>query len=536
MLARKSHQPDGGRTKKSRGLRIGVIDLLADAAPRSLGERVYAGHFRRQFAGLMPQAISVWCRQAGHQVFYATYYGQAEPGSLVPEDIDLVFVSAYTKASALAYALARLFKRRGVTTVIGGPHAKSFPDDCLRFYDIVVADCDRQTVADIVQGHHAPGSTVSAAQPLRELPTIEERMPELYASHLSNGDRSLFTLIPLIASLGCPYRCNFCVDATNDYVSLSSERLRADLEFVSTRFPGQFIAFHDPNFGVRFDEVMAVMESFPPGRRSPYAIQASMSILKEPRMARLRDTNCVYIAPGVESWNDYSNKAGAGSRTGHDKWQRVVDQFRMMGRYIRGYQANFVFGTDVDKGYEPVRLTKAFMRELPGVWPGISIATPFGGTGLFEELRAAGRLLESMPFAFYYNPYLTFLPAHYDPVEYYEHLIDLFSTLIDPGLWARRLGSRNPWKVRLMHGVQAFGARNELREFRRIRRLLKNDRQFRAFHEGRDRRLPGLYQHRLRNWLGSYAELLSNEDLVPILTADSSNQAAAMHVGSVISG
>ncbi|MFN8643413.1 MAG: adenylate/guanylate cyclase domain-containing protein [Candidatus Binatia bacterium] len=50
-------------------------------------------------------------RQLGHQTSYATYYGQADPASLLPADLDAVFISTYTSASPLAYALARLYRR-----------------------------------------------------------------------------------------------------------------------------------------------------------------------------------------------------------------------------------------------------------------------------------------------------------------------------------------------------------------------------------------------------------------------------------------
>jgi len=39
-------------------------------------------------------------------------------------------------------------------------------------------------------------------------------------------------------------------------------------------------------------------------------MESSLSILKQSRLGRLKSTNCVYCAPGVESWADYSNKSG----------------------------------------------------------------------------------------------------------------------------------------------------------------------------------------------------------------------------------
>jgi tetratricopeptide (TPR) repeat protein len=130
-----------------RRLRVGILELLrADARPDGPA-RAHRHLIARQYASITPQAVSVWCRQLGHATFYATYYGQADPAALLPADLDVVFIATYTSASPLAYALARLYRRRRTLTVVGGPHAKAFPDDCARFFDVVVGDCDRAVIA-----------------------------------------------------------------------------------------------------------------------------------------------------------------------------------------------------------------------------------------------------------------------------------------------------------------------------------------------------------------------------------------------------
>jgi hypothetical protein len=126
-------------------MRIGILDLLSDTLLGGRAGRIYGIYFRKQFMAIMPQAVAVWCRALGHEVHYATYWGQADPLSLVPDDAAVVFISSYTQSSALAYALATALRRRGVLTVIGGPHARSFPTDCARFFDVVVKDCDPST-------------------------------------------------------------------------------------------------------------------------------------------------------------------------------------------------------------------------------------------------------------------------------------------------------------------------------------------------------------------------------------------------------
>lgn len=100
----------------------------------------------------------------------------------------------------------------------------------------------------------------------------------------------------------------------NSYVPLSGEALKEDLTFLSKNYPKVFVWFADPNFGVNFDDTLSVFEQIPESRRNPYMIESSLSVLKESRLNRLRDTNCVYVAPGVESWAAYSNKAGVGKK------------------------------------------------------------------------------------------------------------------------------------------------------------------------------------------------------------------------------
>ena len=500
-------------------LRIGVLDLLSDAAPQSLGESIYARHFRTQFTSITPQAVSVWCRRMGHEVTYAAYCGDRTPESLLPDEMDYLFVCAYTKAAPLAYALARRYGKEGVRTVLGGPHARSFPDDALRFFDWVVGDCDQQLVADLLDGQYPRSVACSSGRNLVDFPSVEERMPELERSSLRREGRTFWRSIPLLASVGCPYTCDFCVDWDSTYVRIEDDHLRRDLEYIADHHPDVVLGFHDPNFAIQFDATMRVLESIEPERRLPYVMESSLSVLKDDRLPRLRDTRCAYIAAGIESWQEYSGKAGAGRSNGPEKLHSVSQRFEKLRDHVYGFQGNFVLGTDADQGPEPAQLTKQFIREHPYVWPGINIPTPFGGTPLFDQLRSEGRLLETMPFLFYYNPYLVFRPKHYGVLEYYEMLDDVFREMNTAGAWARRLTNGTHWIVKAIHSVQAAGAWSERSEFRRIARLLRRDPDLLAFHEGERRELPAFYRRRFDQRLGRYADLLDEADRTPDLRA-----------------
>ena len=497
-------------------MRIGVLDILVDS-PRTWVNFAYRGVLKKQYASIAPQAVAVWSRQLGHQVAYAAYYGQRDPRRLLPDGLDLVFLATYTQSSALAYALAKLYRREGTLTVIGGPHAKSFPRDCLRFFDWVVLECDKALIGEILKGSFDRDSIVTSGRPLLDVPSVEERMPEIAVSAFAQGRPVWSSMVPLLSSVGCPYTCDFCVDWRNNYSLLPADRLEADLNYLSRRWPGVMIAYHDPNFGVKFDSVLSVMERVPTAARNPYIMESSLSLLKGPRLRRLKDTRCVYVAPGIESWQEYSDKAGVGNRVGRDKLEQLVAHFTELEAYVVGLQANFIFGSDVDRGEEPVELTKEFMRRLPFVWPTVNIPTPFGGTPLYDKYLAQGRILRTMPFSFYYTPYLVTTLENYNPSEYYEKLADMYSVMTSGRMMISRAFTDAPPALRMLHVLRSLAMKKFLAAFRRIRGMLRNDRHFRAFHEGRSGRLPDYYRHVYERKLGDYASLLSPAERTPEL-------------------
>lgn len=499
-------------------MRIGIIDILSDELSSTWGTKFYRFSFQKQYMSIMPQVIAVWCRQLGHKVHYCTFYGQKDPLRLLPDDLDVLFVASYTQASAMAYALAKVFRNRGTLTVIGGAHARSFPTDCLRFFDLVVRDCNKDLIDDILHGHYDPPAAITSGRPLTDFPSVEERMPEIKIASFYNGKPSLTSVVPMLSSIGCPYTCNFCVDWNSNYSMRSKEDLFRDLHYLSQNWPQLIIGYHDPNFAVRFDETMDVIEALPEGQRNPYAMESSLSILKENRLVRLKKTNCLYVAPGIESWVDYSNKSGVGRKQGQDKLDQVADHLKTLTHYVPGLQVNMLFGSDSDIGAAPVALTKELIRRVPEAWPTINIPCPFGGTPLYDQLYQEGRILRALPFCYYYTPYLTITIKHYDPLSYYSHLIDIHKTIIAKNmLWQRLCTPIRPF-IRLIHVLRHIGHKTGYyARLHRIHGMLASDARFRAFHEGRSDELPEFYHHLLERRLGRYAELLSHEDRRPVL-------------------
>ena len=92
-------QPAAARRNRRR--RIGILDL-ATKNPRNA---LYGRLMNANLASIMPQVLAVWCEEAGHEVHYACYTGGETLTELLPRDLDLVFIGAFTQAAQLAYSL-----------------------------------------------------------------------------------------------------------------------------------------------------------------------------------------------------------------------------------------------------------------------------------------------------------------------------------------------------------------------------------------------------------------------------------------------
>src|SRR5262249_14296098 len=148
--------------------------LVARGPSRSL----FLQFMGANLASIMPQVVGVWCRQEGHDVNLVCYTGAGDPLRILPDNLDIVFLGAFTEAAQTAYALSNFFRSRGAVTVLGGPHARCYPQDAARYFDYVLGFVDRAVVCDVLQDHapHRPvGQLVSAGQQPHTLPGLRER-------------------------------------------------------------------------------------------------------------------------------------------------------------------------------------------------------------------------------------------------------------------------------------------------------------------------------------------------------------------------
>src|SRR5216117_1236576 len=227
-------------------------------------------------ASIMPQVVGVWCEAEGHQVTFVCYTGFENLLKELPADVDLVFIGAFTEAALLAYSLSNLFRSRGAVTVLGGPHARCYPEDARKYFDYVLGFTDQTVIRDVLAEcapHRPLGEHRTAPRQPVTLPGVRERWrfiePTLRKA-------PLIKMVPMLGSLGCPYTCSFCIDSVVPYQPLDLQQLRDDLRFVLTKFKRPLVGWHDPNFGVRFDDFLGAIEEAAPAGSVDFIAESSL--------------------------------------------------------------------------------------------------------------------------------------------------------------------------------------------------------------------------------------------------------------------
>ncbi len=484
-----------------RALRIGVIDLVTKDATPSLYGRV----MNANLASIMPQVVATWCEAEGHDVTFFCYTGSENVMEDLPERCDLVFIGAFTQAAQFAYALSALYRSKGAVTVLGGPHARCYPQDAQKYFDYVTGFTDLEVIRDILADaspHRPMGRHLAASRQPEQLPGVRERW-KFVEQTLEKAP--LIKIVPMLASLGCPYTCSFCIDSVVPYQPLDMQVLQDDLRFLLTKYKRPRVGWHDPNFGIRFDECMDAIEAAVPKGRIDFIAETSLALLAESHLVRLQANGFKAILPGIESWYDMGNKSKTGKRQGMEKVELVSDHINLIQRHIAYIQTNFVLGLDGDRGSEPFELTKRFVDLAPGAFPAYSLLSAFGQAApLNLEYQKENRVL---PFPFHFlnnNHAMNVKPAHYTWPEFYDNVIDLTAYTFSWRAIGRRFQATHETIPKWMNTLRAMSSEGfgRLRYYKEIRNRLDTDRPLRAYFEGETQELPQFFVDRMRKDLG----------------------------------
>jgi len=487
-----------GKGTRVKRLKITIIDLVSNRPTKRLYSRV----MNANFAAIMPQVVGVWCEELGHDVRFMCYTGVEEFSSELLDDTDVLVVGAFTLSGQLAYAISALFRRHGAVTVLGGPHARCYPEDAALYFDYVLGLTDKTVISDVLADgapHRPQGRYINAAKQPAYLPGVRERWKFIDATL---AKAPFVKVVPMIGSTGCPYTCNFCIDSVFKYQTLGFDQMREDLRFLVERVKRPRVAWHDPNFGIRFDDYLETIEEAVPPGGMEFIAESSLSLLSEEHLKRLKKNGFIAMLPGVESWQTHGNKSKSGRNVGIDKVRQVADHVNTILRYIPYVQTNFVLGLDCDEGQDPFDLTAKFLDLAPGVYPAFSMLTAYGEAApLNLEFQAEGRVFP-VPFHFLNSTRgLNVRPKHYDWPEFFGHMSRLVGDAHSRSRIIRRFNATSGFHARWFSALRASTSKKR-KYYENLQSQLTPGSQLLSFFNGETKEIPAFFKDRIRQDLG----------------------------------
>lgn len=319
----------------------------------------------------------------------------------------LVALTAQTPVAPRAYEVAKAFKERGITTVMGGVHASTLPEEALRHVDAVIVGEGEfiwpQVLADLENGTLKPVYRSGAEYPLQGLPRPRRDL----LNH-----RFYIPLTMMETTRGCPHRCDFCSVSrffghryrTRPLEEVSSE-LRADFRpglryrinrllarmgfdlpyFIERRL----VYFIDSNFAADQEysrKLMDILEEID----VLWWAHTTVDIARdEDFLKQMNRSGCIAVNIGFESLSKENLKAMNKSFAGSFDYTKAIERIHAHGMGIMG---TFVVGFD-DEDDSIFEKIYRFILENQLDWALVFIRTPYPGTSLFEEMESSGRLL-----------------------------------------------------------------------------------------------------------------------------------------------
>lgn len=305
---------------------------------------------------------------------------------VLDEPVDLVGITASTPKIKAAYALADLYRERGVRVVMGGHHVTALPEEALLHADAVVCgegESSWRRICEEFLGHPTRVSGIYRDPP-PDLATLPQ--PRIDLLHLERYGATFY--YPLIASRGCPEVCSFCfakrmtVGYRTFPISHVIEQVRRRPKFVRA---GYFVDDNlpaDPDYTRELFRALSKLGL-------PFGMQARQEFSQDPeRVAAAKTAGCALISSGYESVNQLALD-GASKGATAASYRQAIHNIYAAGIMPSG---NWMFGFDED-GPDVFERTLEFLDTTDLVHSSFTAEIPFPGTKAWHRYRREGRLL-----------------------------------------------------------------------------------------------------------------------------------------------
>ncbi|MCL5035744.1 MAG: radical SAM protein [Chloroflexi bacterium] len=355
---------------------------------------------------------------------------------------DLACLTATNYQANRAYYLGDELRKRGVPVIIGGLHPSALPDEAAEHADSVAIGEGEDIFPIILEDfrnnelkpfYKSSGNVDLAALPPPRYDLIKH--PEY------------FNKMPVVATRGCPYNCDFCI-----FPKVYGRKLRKktvpqvirEIEIIKRIMPDPYIHFCDENMLVDSKYAKELVRALIP-HKIEWECFCDIAVADDEELLDLLvESGCRDLLIGLESIDpDVLKNVDAWKSKQLEKYP---ERIRKIQRHDLSVTGLFIVGFDEDTP-DIFKRMRNFIFRSGLLDMDFAILTPMPGTGLYSRLKAEGRILTE-DWSRYTWQHVNFMPKNMSPDELQRGLLWLFSQFSRPELIMQREDAAGPSRPR----------------------------------------------------------------------------------------
>lgn len=322
-------------------------------------------------------------------------------------DADLIAISGMGHAIIRSLDIAKKFKKRGKTVVMGGYMVSLMPEEAKEYCDSVMIGDGELSFPQMIKDYKA-----GSLKPLYDMPLTELTYPlpkyELLAK------KKIGDFLPVQAGRGCPNTCSFCSVYClykGRYLKRDIKDVVRDIKKVKELGYKKFLLLDDNIFS-DIPYLLALCKEIKK-LNMKWLSQCSISIANNKTVLNaVADSGCMALSFGIESISQESlnamNKSWA-------KVEQYKEQLEIITKSGIDISTEMVVGADGDT-LESIEKTAHFIIENKIVVPRFYILTPIPGTVFFNEMSSQNRIINHDIYS-YNGTQAVHQPLHMSPEE-----------------------------------------------------------------------------------------------------------------------
>ena len=301
-------------------------------------------------------------------------------------DADIIAIGSMGHATFRGLEIAKEFKKRGKTVVMGGYMASIALEEAVKHVDSVVVGDAEISYPQMLSDYE----NYKKLKPVYDNPISELKDLPIPRYDLLTSKR-IGDMLPVQAGRGCTFQCSFCSIAClykGKYLFRPVDEVVRDIKHVKEIGFKRFYLIDD-NIVSNPKYLRELCEKITP-LRMHWASQCAIHLAKNAELLKIVvDSGCDLMSFGVESIDQDAIDS-------LDKpWLKASDHAKNMAILSKAgitVSTEMIVGTDCDTE-ESIRKTFDFIYNNRIPIPRFYILTPIPGTELYKEYKKQGRLL-----------------------------------------------------------------------------------------------------------------------------------------------